>query len=123
MTVEFSATDMSTAHNDGHRAANPFPKIRKWAQDRNLLNYDEGAHPRAQMLKGMEEFGEIAAAIARNDRDAIADGIGDMVVVLTILAALEGLSIEDCIEHAWDEIKDRKGKLVRGVFIKEADLK
>lgn len=87
-----------------------------WAQDRNLI---KGATPTAQMLKLTEEVGELAAGIARKDLDKIEDSIGDCVVVLTILAAQNGLDIVECIEKAYQEIKDRKGKMVDGIFIKE----
>lgn len=98
---------------------NPFRNIRRWANDRNLV---EGSTPEKQFLKLSEEVGELAAGLARSDQDAVKDGIGDAVVVLTILAAQKGLLIEDCIRAAWDEIKDRKGRMIDGVFIKEADL-
>jgi NTP pyrophosphatase (non-canonical NTP hydrolase) len=98
---------------------NRLNQIRQWAHDRNLIM---GGSKQAQMLKGMEEFGETAAAVARGNTEAVKDGIGDMVVVLTILAAQHDLAIEDCIEAAWHEIKDRKGVMRNGIFIKEADL-
>lgn len=94
-------------------------KIRTWAIYRGL---DE-ADPNKQMLKLMEEVGEIAAALARGDMDEVQDGIGDAQVVLTILSMQIGTSIETCVSLAYDEIKDRKGKMVDGVFVKEADLK
>jgi NTP pyrophosphatase (non-canonical NTP hydrolase) len=96
---------------------NQFDNIRQWALDRNLL---EGSDPKSQMLKLTEEVGELAAAIARGNKHGAADGIGDAVVVLTILAAQLDLTIEHCIEEAWHEIKDRKGRMVDGVFIKES---
>ena len=65
---------------------------------------------------------ELAAGIAKKRNDKVMDGIGDMVVVLTILAAQHGVDIEQCIALAWDEIKDRKGRMIDGVFVKEADL-
>lgn len=92
--------------------------IRSWAFDRNLI---EGSNSQAQMVKLMEEMGELAAGIARKNIPDIVDGIGDCVVVLTILAAQNGLSIEGCIIDAYDTIKDRKGRMVDGVFIKEGD--
>jgi NTP pyrophosphatase (non-canonical NTP hydrolase) len=95
---------------------NSFRKIEQWAEDRNLIR---GATPHAQMLKLTEEVGELAAGIARGQMPKIEDSIGDCVVVLTILAKQYCLNIEDCIAYAYDEIKDRKGKLVDGVFIKE----
>ena len=70
----------------------------------------------------MEEAGELAAGLARQDESKVIDSIGDMVVVLTIMAEMYDFNIEGCIEAAYDEIKDRKGKMVDGVFVKEADL-
>ncbi|PIC88447.1 hypothetical protein CSV71_14920 [Sporosarcina sp. P21c] len=93
-------------------------KVRTWAIYRGL---DE-ADPFKQMLKLMEEVGEIAAALARGDMDEAKDGIGDVQVVLTILSMQIGTSIEACSGIAYNEIKDRKGKMVNGVFVKEADL-
>lgn len=98
--------------------ANRFSDIRQWAEDRNLI---EGSNERAQMLKLVEEMGELAAGLARNKQSEIWDAIGDMVVVLTIMATQTGIPVEDCIEKAWAEIKDRKGRMVDGVFIKETD--
>ena len=96
-----------------------FEKIRNWSADRNITR---GATPQAQFVKLIEEVGELAAGIAKGRRHEIVDGIGDAVVVLTILAAQHDVSIEDCIEHAWGQIKNRKGKMVNGVYIKESDL-
>lgn len=94
----------------------PFQAIRQWAADRNLI---EGATSQAQTVKLFEEGGEVAHAVARNDRDALKDGIGDMIVVLTILAAQNGLTVEECVGAAYDEIKDRKGVMRDGVFIRD----
>lgn len=93
-------------------------RIRQWAHDRNLI---EGSTMQAQCVKLMEEVGELAAAIARNQDDEFSDAIGDCFVVLTILAAQRGLEIEACIAGAWDVIKDRKGRMVDGVFIRETE--
>ncbi len=93
-----------------------FEKIRQWAEDRNLI---EGSSPQAQMLKMTEEVGELAHGVARNDYEEIQDAIGDCVVVLTILAAQMRMNIEGCISAAYDEIKDRKGRMVDGVFVKD----
>lgn len=90
--------------------------IRQWANDRNLIN---GATSQAQTVKLFEECGEVAHAVARGDRDKLKDGIGDMVVVLTILAAQNGLMLEECVAAAYDEIKDRTGRMVDGVFIRD----
>jgi len=95
---------------------NRLDDIRSWARDRNLI---KGSEPRAQMLKLAEEMGELAGALARGRHMDAYDAIGDMVVVLTILSAQLDVFIEDCIDAAWEEIKDRKGRMVDGVFIRE----
>lgn len=92
-----------------------FDKIEQWAADRDLI---DGARVHSQMLKLTEEVGELASGIAKKKDDLIKDGIGDCVVVLTILAKQSGFSIIECIESAYDEINDRKGETVDGVFIK-----
>lgn len=94
------------------------PLIREWARARNLI---EGSTPEKQFVKLVEEIGELGAALARGNKENMIDGIGDAVVVLTILAAKIGVEIEDCIAEAYHEIKDRKGRMVDGVFIKEGD--
>lgn len=93
-------------------------KIKRWFIDRNL----DTADPKSQMLKLMEETGELAEGIAKNRPDQIKDSIGDIYVVLTGLSIQLGYSIEECIEAAYEEIKDRKGKMIDGVFVKESDL-
>lgn len=95
-----------------------FEDIRQWAKDRNLI---EGSDSFRQVTKLLEEAGEIAQGVAKGRVADIADGIGDAIVVLTILAAQNEIHIEDCIELAWEQIKDRKGRMVDGVFIKEGD--
>ena len=92
-----------------------FDLIRDWADERGL--YDDG-DPKTQALKLTEEVGETCRAILKEDRPEIIDGIGDCVVVLTNLAELVGVQIEDCIERAYNEIKDRKGKMDNGTFKK-----
>jgi NTP pyrophosphatase (non-canonical NTP hydrolase) len=92
--------------------------IEKWAADRNLITAD----PFKQTLKLGEEFGELCQGLAKNNRYLVIDSIGDMFVVLTILSKQLGVCIEDCVVAAYDEIKDRKGKLVNGVYVKESDL-
>ena len=91
-------------------------RVVQWANDRNLI---EGSDPKSQMCKLVEEIGELAAAIARGDKTKAEDGIGDAAVVLVILSEQLDLSYEGCQELAWSEIKDRKGRMVDGVFIKE----
>ena len=93
-----------------------FELIREWADERGL--YDKG-DPKTQTLKLMEEAGEICRAVLKKDEPEIIDGIGDCVVVLTNLAHLCGVSIEYCIQIAYDEIASRKGKMINGTFVKD----
>ena len=93
-----------------------FDLIREWAETRGL--YNEG-DPKTQTLKLIEEAGEICRAVLKQNKEDIIDGIGDCVVVLTNLAELNNVSIEDCIDAAYDEIKDRKGKMVNGTYKKD----
>jgi len=93
-----------------------FQLIRDWADERGL--YDKG-DTKTQYCKLMEEAGELGRSILKNDHVEFVDAIGDMVVVLTNLAMLGGTSIETCIDSAYNEIKDRKGGMKNGTFVKE----
>ena len=93
-----------------------FDLIREWAEERGL--YDDG-DLKTQALKLTEEVGETCRAILKNNKSEIIDGIGDCVVVLTNLAELMGISIEECTATAYEEIKNRKGKMVNGTFKKD----
>jgi NTP pyrophosphatase (non-canonical NTP hydrolase) len=93
-----------------------FEKIRAWAQERGI--YDKG-DTKTQYVKLQEETGELAKAILKSDKPEIIDAIGDIVVVLTNLAHLEGLDIEDCIDSAYNVIKNRTGKMENGTFKKD----
>ena len=93
-----------------------FNCIRAWANERGL--YDKG-DPKTQYIKLMEETGEIGRAILKNDTEQIIDGIGVAVVVLTNLAELVGVPIEECIQEAYNVISKRKGKMINGTFVKD----
>ncbi len=95
-----------------------FENIRQWAEQRGL--YHEG-DPKTQLIKLQEEIGELAKATLENDKPEIIDAIGDMVVVLTNLAHLNGVNIETCIAEAYNVISKRTGKMVNGTFVKDAD--
>lgn len=160
-------------------------QIEQWAEDRNLIH---GSTPQKQILKLVEEFGELCSGVAKNKPGVIKDSIGDCFVVLTIINAqcrnestetnanqshlleptghfgahsideallraaakignfankttppddwdvnclsnylflvskMANLDFWDCVQHAYDQIKDRKGKMINGVFVKEEDL-
>jgi NTP pyrophosphatase (non-canonical NTP hydrolase) len=93
-------------------------KIEEWFIARNLHT----ANPDKQMLKLGEEYGELCAGMVRNKEDVVIDSIGDMFVVMVGLCLQLDIDLESCIEAAYDQIKDRKGKMIDGVFIKEEDL-
>lgn len=92
--------------------------IKKWAIERNLHTAD----PARQTIKLGEEFGELCQGVAKDNIEQVKDSIGDMYVVLTILSMQLDLDVEECVKLAYNEIKDRKGKMVNGVFVKEEDL-
>ena len=101
-----------------HTTSERFDLIRDWAATRGL--YQQG-DPHTQYVKLQEEAGELAKALLKNDQPEIVDAIGDMVVVLTNLAHLQGYDIEYCIDEAYKVIAARTGKMINGTFVKDAD--
>lgn len=93
-----------------------YDDIRQWAHDRNLI---EGSTPEAQITKTFEEVDELFLAIEHHSVSEIIDAIGDVTVTLVIIAEQLGLRFESCVAAAYDEIKDRKGKMVDGLFVKD----
>ncbi len=118
------ARDNNNTTTGGLMFSTPTPKpqdsqfdlIRDWAKQRGL--YD-GGDSMTQYAKLMEEAGELAQGLLKKRDTEVVDAIGDMVVVLTNLAHLQGVSIEHCIDSAYQEIKDRKGSMVNGTFVKQ----
>jgi len=95
---------------------NIFDEIRTWAFNRGI--YKSG-DTKTQLIKLYEEVGELSEAVLKSDNDEFIDAIGDAVVVLTNLAELGGVRIEDCIESAYNEIINRSGSMVNGTFVKQ----
>lgn len=91
--------------------------IEQWHYDRNLI---EGSTDKDQYLKLIQEAGELSDSICKG-KD-IRDDIGDMMVVLINIMARNNLSMQECLQVAYDDIKDRKGRMIDGVFVKESDL-
>lgn len=96
-------------------------KVIKWAEDRNIL---ENSNAIKQISKTQEELDETLDALKRLEQGEesileVADGIGDMLVTIILLAKTVGLDSIDCLADAYDEIKERKGKMVDGLFVKE----
>ena len=94
---------------------NLIENVTQWADDKGILVPDNAPK---QMLKVLEEVGETAGALLKSKDEEIKDGIGDSFVTLIILSKQLGLEPAECLEAAWNEIKDRKGKTENGVFIK-----
>lgn len=92
--------------------------IEEWAAVRGLLP----GEPSKQLNKLVEELGELAEGFNKNKPEQVKDSLGDMFVVMTIFAKMNGLSLDDCIKEAYNTIKDRDGMMVDGVFVKKGDL-
>ena len=106
----------SVVHSQEDFGDTIYGDIRRWADERGI--YAKG-DTKTQLIKLYEEAGELAQAVLRNDNEEFIDAIGDCVVVLTNLAHLGGVSIEDCIESAYAEISNRRGDMVNGSFVKQ----
>lgn len=91
-------------------------KVYVWANDKELIN---PAFIKQQFLKVAEELGETASAISKNKPAELLDGLGDTFVTLIILSLQCGVTPQEALNAAWNEIKDRKGKIVSGTFIKQ----
>ena len=91
--------------------------ITTWARQRGLLTTD--VQPEKQMLKLVEEVGELAKGVAYQDKWSTSDGIGDVFVCLVVLAEQLDLTLTECVNVAYDEIKDRTGTLEDGLFKKD----
>lgn len=94
-----------------------------WAEDRQILptagRQGKGTS-QGQHLKTIEELTELTDALEANDKEQIMDAIGDVYVTLVIQAHMNGLSMAQCIEHAYGQISSRTGKMVNGQFVKDA---
>lgn len=92
-------------------------EVIRWAEARGIVANSDS---KTQLLKAVSEMGELADAIIKRDRPAIVDGLGDVLVCLIVVGALEDTDLTKCLEAAYSEIKDRKGYLNKdGVFVKQ----
>ena len=92
-------------------------QIIRWAEARKII---PNSNPETQLLKAMSELGELADATIKKDRDAIVDAVGDVMVCLVNYCALQDLNLVDCMEVAYDQIKNRRGTLLsNGLFVKD----
>ena len=91
-------------------------KVIKWHEDRNLI---EGSTDKDQVLKLQQELGELSDSVCK--QKDVRDDLGDMMVIMLNIMKRNDITMEECLETAYNDIKDRKGKMVDGVFIKEKD--
>jgi NTP pyrophosphatase (non-canonical NTP hydrolase) len=91
-------------------------EILKWGNNKNLLHYENRFK---QFGKLLEEVNELYNAMVDNNQEEIIDSLGDIKVVITILAEQLGFDIDECEEIAYQEIKNRTGKTINGTFIKD----
>lgn len=97
--------------------ANVEIKIIQWAEARKII---PNSTPEVQLLKAMSEMGELADATIKKDKEAIVDAVGDVMVCLVNYCALQDLNLVDCMEVAYDQIKNRRGTLLpNGLFVRE----
>ena len=89
-------------------------KVVEWHEDRNLI---DGASDKDQVLKLVQEVGELSDSVCK--QQDVKDDIGDCLVILINIAARNSTNLQECLEVAYDDIKDRKGKMVDGIFVKE----
>jgi NTP pyrophosphatase (non-canonical NTP hydrolase) len=93
-------------------------QIIRWAEARKII---PNSTPEVQLLKAVSEMGELADATLKHDREAMEDAVGDVMVCLVNYCALQDLNLVDCMEVAYDQIKNRRGTLLpSGVFQKDA---
>ena len=92
-------------------------KVSQWHHDRNLI---EGATSKDQVLKLIQEVGELSDSVCK--QQDVKDDIGDIMVILINIAEREGTYLYECLRVAYEDIKDRKGRMVDGIFVKEDDL-
>lgn len=90
--------------------------VAQWHKDRNLI---EGSDDKSQTLKLLQELGELSDSVCKDK--PILDDIGDMLVVMINICERNNITLDECLQVAYDDIKDRKGKMVDGVFVKEGD--
>lgn len=98
-------------------------KINEWADERNLKQAD----PKIQWMRVTEEVGEIRDVLLKptkftDPQMALKDAVGDTLVTIIVLAHQLDLDVTECLNIAYEEIKNRKGKMINGTFVKEDDL-
>ncbi|AZF89038.1 hypothetical protein CHPC642_0045 [Streptococcus phage CHPC642] len=112
---------LDTTENDS--ITDLIAKINHWADERNLKQAD----PKIQWMRVTEEVGEIRDVLLKptkftDPQMALKDAVGDTLVTIIVLAHQLDLDVTECLNIAYEEIKNRKGKMINGTFVKEDDL-
>lgn len=87
-----------------------------WAEEKGIF---EKATPMAQSLKTLEEVTELVSAVSLQDKEEIADALGDILVTIIIQAEMQNMRLEDCLAGAYKIISKRTGKMINGQFVKD----
>lgn len=94
-------------------------QVIQWANERYIFSSEHGSSAERQCAKLDEEFQELCKAVLHNDLKGIVDGLGDMLVVMILIARFKNMDLTTCLNYAYNEIKDRKGRMINGLFVKE----
>lgn len=94
-------------------------KVIGWAHERGIIEYSTA---QAQFMKAVSEMGELADGLVKNREYEVRDAVGDVLVCLINMCEILNIDMVDCLNEAWDQIKNRKGQMMPGgVFVKEGD--
>ncbi len=107
---------MYDTHNELMDLNDLVQAVEKWHEDRNLI---DGATDKDQVCKLIQEMGELSDNVCKGND--IRDDLGDMMVVMINIMKRNNITLEDCLQVAYNDIKDRKGRMVDGIFVKETD--
>lgn len=93
-------------------------KVLKWSYDRRII---QESTAKDQFLKASSEMGELADSILKGDRQGAVDDFGDVLVCLINAAEIMKIPLQEALEHAYNEIKDRKGVMFNNCFVRSTD--
>jgi len=92
-------------------------QVLRWSEARKII---PNSTPMAQSIKAVEEINELVDALRDNNKAEAIDAVGDTVVCLINVCALLDVNLTDCLEAAYEQIKDRSGTMREdGIFYKD----
>lgn len=104
--------------------------IAQWAHGKGII---EQANPFSQMRKMQEEVGKLWEAVALDatgddcdwveQRTSIAEDLGDVLVTAIVQAEMHGLTVQNCMAHAYGKILKRTGEMKGGQFVRDKGTK